>query len=389
MAHLIVDTLAGRTIAALALLGAALWMQPATPVIAAQDSQEPVAAQQAPAEPVAQTPEPAPAAAEPAEDQSADPAAAGDIPLSDAGVEAIQNSLKQLGYFSGPADTRKGPRLRTAVRNFQRDQALPVTGSLDQPTVERIQQQVELVHVEAAATTAPETATAPVESAPTPSKSSGGATKPLKAVGGVFAETGKAVGTAGSATVHATKTAGSATVDATKTAGSAVGDAGAVTARSTAKAGTVVGESAMYAGTTVAKGTMAIYDTTRRAFVGDKRTDEDIRAGIERQFASESRIVPGEIDVKVVKGNVTLTLPDGAQSDLASATRLAKLTPGVKTVTTVYVSVDTFAPPQPREDTIIPVPPIPQSGEAEPVPASVPVPVRPDSEEPASPPVQP
>lgn len=385
MSHRNSNRPAGRLYVVVAIVAALLWL---TPVAGARAVPEPQGA--AVSQDVA--PPPAPddatrAEAAPVDVTSADaldPAAAGDIPLSDAGVEAIQTSLKQLGYFSGPADDRKGPRLRTAVLNFQHDQGLPETGSLDQTTVERIQQQVELAHVDAPASTP-----ADVPVAPAPASQGGGGHNPATAVGGAVKTTGKAVGGAVVTSGKAVVVGGKATVDATKTAGEAVGTAGAVTGKSVGTAGKVVGESAAYAGTTVAKGTMAIYDTTRRAFVGDKRTDEDIRQGIERQFAGESRIVPGEIDVKVVKGNVTLALPDGARSDIASATRLARLTPGVKSVTTVYVSVETYVPPQTPENTPLPAPVVEPADMSAPLPEPVAPPAPVDAGEPQAPPVQP
>jgi len=368
-----------------AIVAALLWLTPVAGARAVPEPQGTAVGQDVAPPPAPDDAAPAEAAAVDVPSADAlDPAAAGDIPLSDAGVEAIQTSLKQLGYFSGPADDRKGPRLRTAVLNFQHDQGLPETGSLDQSTVERIQQQVELAHVDAPASTP-----ADVPVAPTPAPQGGGGHNPATAVGGAVKATGKAVGGAVVTSGKAVVVGGKATVDATKTAGEAVGTAGAVTGKSVGTAGKVVGESAAYAGTTVAKGTMAIYDTTRRAFVGDKRTDEDIRQGIERQFAGESRIVPGEIDVKVVKGNVTLALPDGARSDIASATRLARLTPGVKSVTTVYVSVETYVPPQTPENTPLPAPVVEPADMSAPLPEPVAPPAPVDAGEPQAPPVQP
>ena len=103
----------------------------------------------------------------------------------------------------------------------------------------------------------------------------------------------------------------------------------------TAKASVTAGKSVAGAG-------VFVYNQGRRAIMGDRgsRGDDAIRAAIERQYSEEDRIVPGEIQVRVSDGDVTLSLPDGARSDVAHAVRIARLTGGVKTVTTVYTSVN-------------------------------------------------
>jgi peptidoglycan hydrolase-like protein with peptidoglycan-binding domain len=45
-------------------------------------------------------------------------------------VVYIQSGLVALDYDSGPVDGIAGPRTRAAVRDFQRDQGLAVTGEV-------------------------------------------------------------------------------------------------------------------------------------------------------------------------------------------------------------------------------------------------------------------
>lgn len=248
-----------------------------------------------------------------------DPAAAGDVALSEEQIIALQDTLKDLGYFFGPSDGRKGPRSRTALRNFQRDQGLAVSGSFDDATLARIDEQARMARTEHRPTASP--VTSPVAAAP----SSNGESR-LRRVGGAV-KTGVGTG------VGAVGTAGRATGRGFGNAGRAVGTAG----ETTWNAGTTAGRA-------VADGSVFVYNQGRRAIFGDKgsksSSDEKIRLAIERQYSEEDRIVPGEIEVRVSKGNVTLAMPEGARSDMAHAVRIAKLTAGVQSVTSVYVSVN-------------------------------------------------
>lgn len=49
-------------------------------------------------------------------------------------VAASQEQLAELGYYNGVIDGVFGPMTGTAVRRFQRDYGLPVTGRLDRNT---------------------------------------------------------------------------------------------------------------------------------------------------------------------------------------------------------------------------------------------------------------
>ena len=267
----------------------------------------------------------------------ADPAAAGDFEMSMDEVQLYQETLKELGYFFGPADGRKGPRTRTALRNFQRDQGLPVTGSLDVATLRRIDDQSQVART----TTRPEPV---VPVAATRSYGGGSGDNVLKKVGGGIKTgvtwagkgiviAGKSVGTAGKVTGESVGTAGVVT-------GKAVGTAGKATGKAVATAGVATADASVTAARAVAGGTTTAYRKTKRLFVGDNRTsDDEIRRLIAAQYVDDERITPGEVDIQVVQGNVTLALPEGAHTDADHATRLAKLTPGVRSVTTIYVEV--------------------------------------------------
>ncbi|HJT87933.1 MAG TPA: peptidoglycan-binding domain-containing protein [Bryobacteraceae bacterium] len=58
----------------------------------------------------------------------------GAAPVS-ATVTAAQRSLKQKGFYKGNLDGDMGPETRAAVREYQKNSNLNVTGRLDQATL--------------------------------------------------------------------------------------------------------------------------------------------------------------------------------------------------------------------------------------------------------------
>jgi peptidoglycan hydrolase-like protein with peptidoglycan-binding domain len=44
---------------------------------------------------------------------------------------AVQLALRRQGYYRGPIDGSIGPASQRAIRSFQRDNDLPVTGTVD------------------------------------------------------------------------------------------------------------------------------------------------------------------------------------------------------------------------------------------------------------------
>ena len=56
---------------------------------------------------------------------------AGTLTKSEQTVLLVQSALAKRGYYRGMIDGVIGPRSRRAIRGFQNDQGLPVTGSID------------------------------------------------------------------------------------------------------------------------------------------------------------------------------------------------------------------------------------------------------------------
>jgi peptidoglycan hydrolase-like protein with peptidoglycan-binding domain len=50
-------------------------------------------------------------------------------------IRTAQRELKGRGYYSGPVDGVIGAATESALRAYQRDRGLKVTGRLDSPTV--------------------------------------------------------------------------------------------------------------------------------------------------------------------------------------------------------------------------------------------------------------
>lgn len=53
-------------------------------------------------------------------------------------IEELQRRLLELGYNPGPLDGKRGPLTTTALLNFQMDNKLPVTGELDEQTIDAL-----------------------------------------------------------------------------------------------------------------------------------------------------------------------------------------------------------------------------------------------------------
>ncbi len=49
-------------------------------------------------------------------------------------IKQVQLALKKAGYDPGPRDGRVGSRTRKAIRHFQQDKKLPITGKVDKET---------------------------------------------------------------------------------------------------------------------------------------------------------------------------------------------------------------------------------------------------------------
>jgi Putative peptidoglycan binding domain len=61
-------------------------------------------------------------------------------PLSTNDVRGLQQTLLDIGYWPGPIDGILGSRTRTAIRQYQGDENLPVTGWLDADTARKVEE---------------------------------------------------------------------------------------------------------------------------------------------------------------------------------------------------------------------------------------------------------
>jgi peptidoglycan hydrolase-like protein with peptidoglycan-binding domain len=53
-------------------------------------------------------------------------------------VRAAQQKLNDAGYHAGKADGRVGPMTRSAIRKYQKDESMTVTGKLDESTLSHL-----------------------------------------------------------------------------------------------------------------------------------------------------------------------------------------------------------------------------------------------------------
>jgi len=290
-----------------------------------------------------------------------DDAAVHDLDLMGSEVRQVQQALRDRGYFTGPADGRREERLRTALRDFQRAEGLPITGGLDkgtlvklglalpdeaeivvpgvqpEPQVETQPQPVDVIPVDT-----PQPAEETPASEETEPLSTKSMTKSAKSSGSdrdVISVTKSGVSRAR----HAVVTAGSSVATAGKAAGEGVGTGG----KAIGKAGTATAEAAKVSARAtkvgalaVAHAPIALYSTGRRAIFGREAdaqsSDDRIRKSLESRFAEDERIVPEEVEVQVAQGKVTLVFSQNPRTDVAYAGRLAKLTPGVVAVEATY-----------------------------------------------------
>ena len=49
-------------------------------------------------------------------------------------VASVQSELQRLGYFTYAVDGKLGPLTRSAINRYQRDNRLPITGTIDPAT---------------------------------------------------------------------------------------------------------------------------------------------------------------------------------------------------------------------------------------------------------------
>ena len=73
-----------------------------------------------------------------AEDQYAPTADTNQPYATDSRVSEVQSALARAGYYDGKIDGQLGPGTRRALRNYQRDHNLGVTGHIDQALIEAL-----------------------------------------------------------------------------------------------------------------------------------------------------------------------------------------------------------------------------------------------------------
>ena len=59
-------------------------------------------------------------------------------PTAPMSIAELQRRLTELGYKPGPIDGVAGPRTTNAIKKFQHDHKLPVTGNLDAETIREL-----------------------------------------------------------------------------------------------------------------------------------------------------------------------------------------------------------------------------------------------------------
>ena len=74
------------------------------------------------------------------ETYAAEPAAYTNQPEHESGsrVSDIQSALAREGYYDGPIDGQLGNGTRRALRNYQRNHGLEVTGEINQPLIQAL-----------------------------------------------------------------------------------------------------------------------------------------------------------------------------------------------------------------------------------------------------------
>lgn len=58
--------------------------------------------------------------------------------LSDNDMEAVEQALEEKGYDVGKVDGRADNVSRAAIRAFQKDEGIPITGMIDEKTADRV-----------------------------------------------------------------------------------------------------------------------------------------------------------------------------------------------------------------------------------------------------------
>lgn len=134
MRSILKPTFAALVVPATLALGLAGCQAP-PPATAPAPAPAPVAQPAAPAPADASVAAPAVAPADSPPSPAPATEAPADTPMT---VQEAQQRLVALGYRPGPVDGKSGPKTREALRLFQKDSGLKVTGSLDPETIRQL-----------------------------------------------------------------------------------------------------------------------------------------------------------------------------------------------------------------------------------------------------------
>jgi len=230
-------------------------------------------------------------------------------------VRRVQRSLANRGYYGGAVDGLVGPQTMGALRDFQRAEGLPVTGHLDEETIEKLGVQIE-------------------------------EERPQSKDRGLLGKAEMGVKTTEAAVVRGVVTAGKAAKDGAVTAAKATGKGATTAGKATAKGATVVGEKTAVTATTIGQsaaigatkvGSATVRGTAKagarvKQAITRGRSDEEILYDVQDALRSEPGVDLSALDIEVTDGAVTLSLRRGKTTNVKQAIAVAKRIKGVKKV---------------------------------------------------------
>ena len=249
------------------------------------------------------------------------------VPAQDAGtITKVQKTLKEKGFDPGPIDGLMGPRTSKALRDFQIQNDIQVTGEINRETLDRLGLKGSLMgRVGSSFKTAGD---AIAGAATTGAKATAsGATTGAKATAKGATAGGKAV--ASGATTGAKATASGATTGAKATASGATTGAkatasGATTgAKATAKGATAAGKAVASGATKGAK--------AATSWLPGKKGG-DLANRVESRLKKDLNLTSEDVRVRTEDKNVYLIFSGGTRAEWNRAVVVARKVDGVDNV---------------------------------------------------------
>ena len=234
------------------------------------------------------------------------------VPAQDADtITKVQKALKEKGFDPGPIDGLMGPRTSKALRDFQIQNDIQVTGEINKGTLDR-----------------------------------------LGLKGSLMGRVGSSFRTAGGAVAGAATTAGKATADATTRGARAVADASVTAAEATASGATTGAKAVAKGATTGAKATTkGAKATAGGAAAGGKAVASgatrgakaatgwlpggkggDLADRVEAKLKKDSGVNTEQVEVRTEGKNVYLIFSGGTQAEWNRAVVVARKVDGVDNV---------------------------------------------------------